>query len=150
MGRKELNQTNKTKLTHSLRLRRLLDGVDKCQSHTGLARVSDSITHFKLYNNDLHMTQMSSLGASVGCFYCGGSADDDDVAVLDGCKHAQCIVCIAKGYCDVHRFCIHPEKSEEVSLRRGHSVILCLVNIAIHRQANDRPDITNYVHCTTG
>ena len=60
-----------------------------------------STVHYKLYNNDLFhtcMLQESGIGATIGCFYCGAPTCADDVAVLGGRMHAQCIVYIVRGY----------------------------------------------------
>ena len=85
-----------------------------------------STTHCMLYNNELlHMLQDSGIGVSIGCFYCGAPTCADNVAVLGSRVHAQCIVHMTRGYCFVHRYCIHPKKSEEVSLNKDDKNSQC-------------------------
>ena len=119
-----------------------------------------STVHYKLYNNDLlHMLQESGTGATIGCFYCGAPTCADDVAVLGGRMHAQCIVYIVRGYCSGHRYCIHPKKSEEVPLNKDDKDSQCdikfgdesipkvqsTVQPGIHRHSSGRPDIMQKV-----
>ena len=78
-----------------------------------------STIHYKLFNNDLlHVIEESGIGATIGCLYCGAPTCADDVAVLGGKMHAQCIVTIVRWYCDGHRYCIHRPKSEEVPMNK--------------------------------
>ena len=78
-----------------------------------------STIHYKLFNNDLlHVIEESGIGATIGCLCCGAPTCADDVAVLGGKMHAQCIVTIDRWYCGGHRYCIHPQKSEEVPMNK--------------------------------
>ena len=78
------------------------------------------------------MLQESGIGATIGCFYCGAPTCTDDVAVLGGRMHAQCIVYIVRGYCSGHCYCIHPKKSEEVPLNKDDKDSQCDIKLEMN------------------
>ena len=83
-----------------------------------LDRAASSVLYTTKNNDLLHVIEESGIGATIGCLYCRAPTCADDVAVLGVKMHAQCIVTIVRWYCGGHRYCIHPQKSEEVPMKR--------------------------------
>ena len=118
-----------------------------------------STIHYKLFNNDLlHVIEESGIRATIGCLYCGAPTCADDVAALGGKMHAQCIVTIVRWYCGGHRYCIHPQKSEEVPMNKDDkdpesvmygeepiSKVQSAVHLGVHMESTGRPDIQKKV-----
>ena len=101
------------------------------------------------------MTEESGIGAIIGCLYCGTPTCADGVAVLYGKMHTHCIVTTVRWYCGRHRYCIHPQKSEEVPMNKDDerpeseimygeepiSKVQSTVHLGVHRKFTGKSDI---------
>lgn len=101
------------------------------------------------------MTEETGLGATIECLYCGAPTSADDIGVLVGRMHAQCIVHIVRCYFCGHRYCFHPQKSEEVPMNKDDKIlqsdimygeepiskVQSTVHMGVHMESNGRPDV---------